>query len=58
VPRREGNVKMDVKGYMLWTGGLEASGSQKCQVSSSCEHGTEPSGYVKGGEILDYMSDC
>jgi len=23
-----------------------------------CEHGNEPSGYVKGGEFLDYMSDC
>jgi hypothetical protein len=24
----------------------------------SCEHGDEHSGYIKGGEFLDYLSDC
>jgi hypothetical protein len=23
----------------------------------SCEHGNEPSGSIKGGEFLDYLSD-
>jgi hypothetical protein len=26
-------------------------------VADSCEHGNEPSGYVKGEEFLDYLSD-
>jgi hypothetical protein len=26
-------------------------------VVSSCEHGNEPSGSVKGGEFLDLLSD-
>jgi hypothetical protein len=25
---------------------------------SSCEHGNEPSGSIKGGELLDWLSDC
>jgi hypothetical protein len=23
-----------------------------------CEHGNEPSGSIKGGEFLDWLSDC
>jgi len=26
-------------------------------VAGSCEHGNEPSDYMKGGEFLDYLSD-
>jgi hypothetical protein len=26
-------------------------------VVGSCEHGNEPSGSIKGGEFLDWMSD-
>jgi hypothetical protein len=27
-------------------------------MASSCGHGNEPSGSVKGEEFLDYLSDC
>jgi len=26
-------------------------------VAGSCEHGNEPSGFTKGREFLDYLSD-
>jgi hypothetical protein len=26
-------------------------------VASSCEHGNEPSGFIKGGEFHDWLSD-
>jgi hypothetical protein len=27
-------------------------------VAGSCEDGNEPSGSIKGGEFLGYLSDC
>jgi hypothetical protein len=27
-------------------------------VAGCCEHGNEPSGCLKGGELLDWLSDC
>jgi hypothetical protein len=27
-------------------------------VAGCCEHGNEPSGSIKGGELLDQLSDC
>jgi hypothetical protein len=27
-------------------------------VAVSCEHGSEPSDSIKGGEFLDQLSDC
>jgi hypothetical protein len=27
------------------------------QWAGSCQHGNEPSGSIKGGEFLDYLSD-
>jgi len=27
-------------------------------VADSCEHGNEPSGSIKGDEVLDQLSDC
>jgi hypothetical protein len=33
--------------------GLDESGSRQGPVVSSCEHGNEPSGSIKGGEFLD-----
>jgi hypothetical protein len=27
-------------------------------VAGSCEHGNKPSGSIKGGEFLDFLSDC
>jgi hypothetical protein len=38
--------------------GLDASGSRQGPVVGSCERGNEPSGSIKGGEILDQLSDC
>jgi len=34
-----------------------ASGSGWEPVVDSCEHGNGPSGSIKGGEFLDYLSD-
>jgi hypothetical protein len=33
-------------------------GSAKGPVAGSCEHGNGPSGSIKGGEFLDWVSDC
>jgi hypothetical protein len=36
----------------------DASGSGLGPVTGCCEHGNEPSGSIKGGEILDQLTDC
>jgi hypothetical protein len=36
---------------------LDSSGSGQRPVADCCEHSNEPSGYIKGREILDYLSD-
>jgi hypothetical protein len=36
--------------------GLDASGSRQGSMASSCEHGNEPPGSIKGGEFLEYPS--
>jgi hypothetical protein len=33
--------------------GLDSSGSERGQVTSSCEHGNKPSGFIKGGKFLN-----
>jgi hypothetical protein len=33
--------------------GLDASGSGQGPVAGCCEHGSEPSGSIKGGEFLE-----
>jgi hypothetical protein len=33
--------------------GLDSSGPEWGPVVGSCEHGSEPSGSIKGGEFLD-----
>jgi hypothetical protein len=33
--------------------GLDSFGSGLEPVANSCEHGNDPSGYIKGGEFLD-----
>jgi hypothetical protein len=38
--------------------GLDAFASGWEPVASSCVHGNELSGSIKGGEFLDYLSDC
>jgi len=38
--------------------GLDACGSGKGPVAGCCEHGNEPSGYIKEGGFLDQPSDC
>jgi hypothetical protein len=37
--------------------GLNLSGSTHGPVSGSCEHVYEPSGFINGGEFLDWLSD-
>jgi hypothetical protein len=38
--------------------GVDSSDSGQGRVAGCCEHGNEPSGSVKGGVFLDYLSDC
>jgi hypothetical protein len=38
--------------------GLNASGSGQVQMEGYCEYDNEPSVPIKGGEFLDYSSDC
>jgi len=37
--------------------GLDPSGSGYGPVADFCEHGSEPSGSIKGGEFHGYLSD-
>jgi hypothetical protein len=43
---------------MFWGCELDSSGSGQGPVVGSCEHDSEPSGSVKGGEFLNWVSDC
>jgi hypothetical protein len=36
---------------------VDSSGSGEGPVTDSCEHGTEPSGFMKGGEFLGQLSE-
>jgi hypothetical protein len=36
---------------------VDSSVSREEPVPTSCEHGIEPSGSIKGGEIVDWMGD-
>jgi hypothetical protein len=40
----EGNIKIDLREI-----GLDLSGSGYGPVAGFCEHGNEPSGFIKGG---------
>jgi hypothetical protein len=35
--------------------GLDSSGSGQSTVVDCCEHGSEPSGSIEGGEFLDWL---
>jgi hypothetical protein len=50
---------MDLR-EMWWegVGGLGAYGLGLGPMVGSCEHGNEPSDSIKGGELVDYPSDC
>jgi hypothetical protein len=46
-------IKIDFK---YDEGGVQdLSGSEQGQVARCCEHGSEPAGYIKCREFLDYM---
>jgi hypothetical protein len=45
-----------IKGNRVWGCGLDSLSSGKGQVADSCEHGNEPSGSIKCGEFLDWLS--
>jgi hypothetical protein len=38
--------------------GVDASGLGYGPVVVACDHCNEPSGSIKGGKILNYLSDC
>jgi hypothetical protein len=37
---------------------MDLTGSGYGPIAGFCEHGNEPSGYIKGWELLDQLSDC
>jgi len=37
--------------------GLDSYGSEQRPMAGSCDHCSEPSGSMKGGEFLDKLSD-
>jgi hypothetical protein len=43
---------------MMGRCGLDACGSGQGPMTRSCEHINEPSGSIKCGEFLGYLSDC
>jgi hypothetical protein len=52
--RWEDNIRMNLmEKVLVGRCGLDASGSGQKSVAGSCEHGSEPSGYIKGREFLD-----
>jgi hypothetical protein len=51
--RWEGSVKICLKER----GQLDSTSSGYGLVASSCDHGNEPWGCIKGGEFLDHLSD-
>ena len=40
---------------MIWGYGLDRAGSGYGQLAGPCECGTEPSGYIKYGEFLEWL---
>jgi hypothetical protein len=45
------NIKMDITEYsMIWTGLI-------LPMSACCDYGNEPSGFIKGGELIHQLSD-
>jgi len=44
---------MDCRGH-----GLDSSGPGQGLVLGCCEHSSEPSGFLKGREFCDQLSDC
>jgi hypothetical protein len=51
-----GNIRMGLK-EIGWRCGLDSTGAGYGPVAGSCEYGNEPSGSIKGGEFLDWLSD-
>jgi hypothetical protein len=47
---------LNQKSFKIFIGGPEIV-SEWGIVAGSCEHGNKPSGSIKGGEFLDYLSD-
>ena len=39
----------------MWEDGLDRTGTGQGQVSGTCECGNEPSGFIKCGELLDWL---
>jgi hypothetical protein len=56
-PRRrwEDSIKMDLR-EVMGGHGLDQSGSRQVHVAGCCECGDEPSGYIKCGEFLEWLT--
>jgi hypothetical protein len=48
-------LKRHYRNRFGWSG-LNSYGSSEKPVAGSCEYGNEPSGSIKGGKFLDYLS--
>jgi hypothetical protein len=49
---------MDLKGSRVGRCGLYASGSGLGPVAGFCERDNELLGPIRGGELVDWLSDC
>ena len=59
-PRRrvKDNIKNGPSVGRMGGRGMDSSGTDKGQVAGCCEHGNEPSVFVKCGELLHWLSKC
>jgi hypothetical protein len=53
----EDNIKTEFKENKMQSHGLESTGSGYGKVAGSCGYGNDPSGSIKTGEYLDYLTD-
>jgi hypothetical protein len=53
-PSLDGSVILVTEGRC----GLNSSGSSQGPVAGSCEHGNEPSGFIKCAEFSDWLIGC
>lgn len=52
--RWKATIEVDVKD--IWSG-MDSSGSRYDQLEDSCQHSKETSGFIIGGEFVDYLNE-
>jgi hypothetical protein len=54
----EHNIEKYLKGIWRRTEEVDSSGPPESPVATSCEQTTKLSCFIKGGKIIDYLSDA